>query len=65
MKTPKEIAKEYGFSESHIRKLICLGQIEAEKIGRFYVIDPAKVKNLKRKRIETNDEMEKLSNGND
>ncbi len=50
LKTPKEIAKEYGFSVSHIRKLICQGRIKAEKLGQFYAIDPQSIKDLKRRR---------------
>lgn len=50
LKTPKEIAEEYGFSVSHIRKLICQGRIKAEKLGQFYAIDPESVKGLKRRR---------------
>ena len=50
LKTPKEIAKEYGFSVSYIRKLICQGRIKAEKIGQFYAIDPLSIKDLKRRR---------------
>lgn len=49
-KTPKEIAEEYGFSVSQIRKLICKGLIKAEKFGRFYVINSNDVKKLKRRR---------------
>jgi len=50
LKTPKEIAEEYGFSVSHIRKLICQGRIKAEKLGRFYAIDPNNVRQLERRR---------------
>lgn len=50
LKTPKEIAKEHGFSVSHIRKLICQGRIKAKKIGQFYAIDPKSVKGLERRR---------------
>lgn len=53
LKTPKEIAKEYGFSVSHIRKLICQGRLEAEKLGDFYGLDlthPKNVEGLKRRR---------------
>lgn len=50
LKTPKEIAELYGFSVSHIRKLIGQGRIKAEKIGRFYAINPATVEHLQRRR---------------
>ncbi len=50
LKTTKDIAEEYGFSVSHIRKLIRQGKIEVQKLGRFYVIDTDKVKDLKRRR---------------
>lgn len=50
LKTPKEIAEKYGFSVSHIRKLICQGRIKAEKLGQFYAINPNTIKGLKRKR---------------
>ena len=50
LKTPKQIADEYGFSVSHIRKLICQGRISAEKLGRFYAIDPENIKGLVRRR---------------
>lgn len=50
LKTPKEIAEEYGFSVSHIRKLIGQGRIKAEKVGRFYAINPAEVEHLERRR---------------
>jgi FAD synthase len=64
LKTPKEIAIEYGFSVSHIRKLICQGHIKAEKLGQFYAIDPESVKGLKRKR-QPNIAKKDLSNGSD
>jgi len=62
LKTPKEIAAEYGFSTSHIRKLICQGRIKAEKIGRFYAINPDKMKDIQRRR-QPNNVKKDLSNG--
>lgn len=50
LKTPKQIAKEYGFSESHIRKLIHQGRIKAEKVGRHYVINSNCSLGIKRRR---------------
>ena len=53
LKSAKETAKAYGFSVSHIRKLICQGRLIAVKIGNFYGIDinnPKNLKGLKRRR---------------
>lgn len=50
LKTPKEIAEEYGFAASYIRKMIRQGHIKAEKLGKFYAIDPSKLQGLKRRR---------------
>lgn len=38
LKTPTEIAEEYGFSVSYIRKLLKQGKIPSEKIGKCYAI---------------------------
>lgn len=50
LKTPKQIAEEYGFSASHIRKLINQGRIKAERVGKFYAINPDAMLDLKRRR---------------
>ena len=60
--SPKEVAKEYGFTDSYIRKLIRQGVITAKRIGKFYVIEEKSLKNLKRQRkawgsSKTNDEV--------
>lgn len=49
LKTPKQIAEIYGFCASYIRKLICQGTIKAEKMGRFYVVNPNDVKLYRRR----------------
>lgn len=56
LKTPKEVAEEYGFSVSHIRKLISQGTIPAEKLGRCYAINPDNIKDLRRRRKLTKDD---------
>lgn len=53
LKTPKQIADDYGFSVSHIRKLINQGRLKFEMLGNFYGIDPTlpeNVEGLKRRR---------------
>lgn len=60
--TPKDLALKYGFSVSYIRKLIYAGHIKAKKLGRFYAIDTAGLKRLKRKR-KTNQPKKDSHNG--
>ena len=63
LKTPRQIAEEYGFSVSHIRKLINKGRIKAEKVGKCYAIDPNEIDYIhRRRRPNTNKDDEHGSN---
>jgi len=50
LKTAQQIANEYGFSVSQIRRLIRQGLIKAHKVGSYYVIDDKYIKNLEKRR---------------
>lgn len=50
LKSSKEVAEEYGYCESHIRKLIAQGRIKANKIGKCYVIETDDLPDMSRRR---------------
>lgn len=50
LKTPKEIAQQYGFSVSYIRRMINKGLIKAEKVGKCYAINTDNLHSVKRRR---------------
>ncbi len=45
--TTKEVADQVGLTSGRIHQLIKSGDIEAEKIGRDYVVDPKYVEIIK------------------
>ncbi len=47
--SPKDIAKKYGYHETHITRLARAGLIKFKKFGRYYVIDEKSLKFLKHK----------------
>ena len=38
--TVKEVCNRTGYSREHLRRLIRTGKVEAELIGRVYLVDP-------------------------
>lgn len=50
LKSTKEIAKEMGYSVTHVRRLIASGELKAERIGSYFAIDPKHAKKIKRLR---------------
>ncbi len=50
--TAKQAAKIVGISPGQFRKRIREGNIKAEKVGTEYIVDPANIKNVKRRRAK-------------
>ncbi len=45
-----DAAKELGYDESYIRRLIIEGKIKAEKLGKFWIISQKDLKKFKPKK---------------
>lgn len=48
--TSAEAAKLLGFSPDHTRRLMAEGKIEAEKLGRSWIVKTKNLANIKRQR---------------